>query len=88
MLGICAHYLLNVKSRDKPACPVARFHLGNGASLAKINWLADISENGLRQSAGMMVNYVYDKTKLAKNHEAYEQNNTVASTSEVRQLLP
>ena len=88
MLGICAHYLVNVKSRGKPACPVARFHLGNGATLGKINWRADLSDNGLQQSAGMMVNYIYDKGKLAKNHEAFEQNNIVAYSSEVKQLLP
>jgi len=79
---------VEVKSRDKPACPVARFHLGNGAILGKINWQADLSENGLRQSAGIMVNYIYDKAKLAKNHEAYEQHNTVNMSSEVKHLLP
>lgn len=88
MLGICAHYLVNVKSREKPPCPVARFHLGNGATLGRINWRADVSDNGLHQSAGMMVNYIYDESKLAKNHEAYEQNNTVVYSSEVKQLLP
>lgn len=88
MTRICSYYLVNEKSREKPACPVARFHLGNGAILGKINWRADISENGLMQSAGMMVNYIYDKTRLAKNHEAYEQNNTVVFSSEVKQLLP
>jgi malonyl-CoA decarboxylase len=88
MLGICAWYLLKVKSRDKPACPVERFHLGNGATLGKINWRADTSENGLKQSSGIMVNYIYDKAKLAKNHEAYELDNTVSCTSEVKQLLP
>jgi malonyl-CoA decarboxylase len=88
MTQICSYYLVNEKSREKPACPVARFHLGNGAILGKINWRADISENGLMQSAGMMVNYIYDKTRLAKNHEAYEQNNTVVFSSEVKQLLP
>jgi len=88
MLGICAHYLVQVKSHDKPHCPVARFHLGNGATLGKINWQADTSENGLRQSAGIMVNYIYDKSKLAKNHEAYEQSNIVNCSSEVKQLLP
>jgi len=88
MMKACAYYLVEVKSRDKPACPVARFHLGNGAILGKINWQADLSENGLRQSAGIMVNYIYDKAKLAKNHEAYEQHNTVNMSSEVKHLLP
>jgi len=88
VLSLCAHYLLKIKSRDKPACPVARFHLGNGATLSRINWLADTSENGLKQSTGMMVNYVYDKSTLARNHEVYEQDDAIVCAAEVRQLLP
>lgn len=88
MLSVCAHYLVNAKSRGKPACPVARFHLGNGAILGKINWQADKSENGMHQSAGLMVNYIYDKATLAKNHEVYEQDGEVVYSSEVRKLLP
>lgn len=88
LMQICAYYLLKAKSRDKPACPVARFHLGNGATLARINWLADPSENGLQQSVGMMVNYVYDKSTLAHNHERYEQDNAIVCAAEVRQLSP
>ena len=88
MLGICAWYLLKVKSRNKPACPVARFHLGNGATLGRINWLADPSDNGLKQSAGIMVNYIYDKKTLAHNHERYEQDDAIVCSADVRQLLP
>lgn len=87
LLSLCAYYLLKVKSRDKPTCPVARFHLGNGATLAKINWLADESENGMTQSVGMMVNYIYDKNTLAHNHERYEQDNSVVCSADVKQLL-
>ena len=88
LLGLCAYYLLKVKSREKPACPVARFHLGNGATLGKINWLADVSENGLNQSAGIMVNYIYDKSTLAHNHERYGQDCAIVCSADVRQLLP
>lgn len=88
MLSLCAYYLLKVKSRGKPACPVARFHLGNGATLGKINWQADESENGLEQSAGIMVNYIYDKSTLAHNHELYERDHSIVCSAEVRQLLP
>ena len=87
LLSLCAYYLLKVKSRDKPSCPVARFHLGNGATLGKINWLADESENGMTQSVGMMVNYIYDKNTLAHNHERYEQDNSVVCSADVKQLL-
>jgi malonyl-CoA decarboxylase len=88
LLGLCAYYLLKVKSREKPACPVARFHLGNGATLGKINWLADESENGMKQSAGIMVNYIYDKSTLAHNHERYGQENAIVCSADARQLLP
>lgn len=86
--ALCARYLLLAKSRDKPADPVARFHLGNGARLERINWMADASPNGIAQSAGLMVNYVYDRKTMARNHEAYEQQNEVAYSLAVRKLLP
>lgn len=84
---LCAHYLLNAKSRNKPLDTVARFHLGNGARLERLNWLADPSANGLQQSAGLMVNYVYDKDALARNHEAYEQRNEIVASPAVRKLI-
>lgn len=83
----CARYLLQAKSRDKPLDSVARFHLGNGARLERINWLADTAENGMAQSAGLMVNYLYDRKTLARNHEAYVQKNELASSNNVRKLL-
>lgn len=84
---LCAHYLVNEKSRSKPLDAVARFHIGNGARLEQINWMADASPNGLRQSAGLMVNYVYDRKQLARNHEAYEQRNEVAHSASIERLL-
>jgi malonyl-CoA decarboxylase len=54
-----------------PNDPVARFHLGNGASLEQINFLADTSKNGLETSCGLMVNYLYDLTKVEHNHEKF-----------------
>jgi len=56
---LCAYYLLYAKQDDEPLDPVARFHLGNGARLERLNWLGDISAAGMRRSAGLMVNYVY-----------------------------
>lgn len=85
---LCARYLVQTKSRDKPADAVARFHLGNGARLERINWMADASPNGIAQSAGLMVNYVYDRKTMARNHEAYEQKNEVAYSLAIKKLLP
>ena len=71
LLQLCAHYLLRAKRGIHPLDPVARFHLRNGARLERINWLSDPSSAGLKQSVGMMVNYVYDEEKVVANHEAY-----------------
>jgi len=84
---LCAQYLVEAKSRERPADPVARFHLGNGARLERINWLADSSENGLQQSAGLMVNYIYDRKTLARNHEAYEELGEITCSAAIRKLL-
>jgi malonyl-CoA decarboxylase len=61
----------------KPVDPVARFHLGNGARLERLNWLADISANGLAQSGGLMVNYLYDLPHIEEYHEAYASRGDV-----------
>jgi malonyl-CoA decarboxylase len=84
---LCAFYLVNAKSRGKPVDSVARFHLGNGARLERINWMADSSDNGIAQSAGLMVNYIYDTQTLARNHEAYEHQNKVIYSSAIQKLL-
>ncbi|MBA2527331.1 MAG: malonyl-CoA decarboxylase family protein, partial [Pyrinomonadaceae bacterium] len=59
--------------------PVARFHLNNGAKLERINWLADISKKGLRESLGLMVNYLYEPRAIEGNHEKFGQGEIVAS---------
>lgn len=85
LVGLAAHYLLNVKHRNgEPLDPVARFHLGNGASLQSINAAADLSANGMTQSHGLMVNYLYELDRIEQNHEAYELTHTVAAAPEVR----
>ena len=72
MMGYVGNYFLNSDRPDKmPNDPVARFHLGNGASLEQINYLGDVSLNGIKLSAGLMVNYLYDLDKVEQNHEQY-----------------
>jgi len=82
-----AHYLVRVKQRQQPDDPVARFHLRNGARLERINWLGDVSANGMRQSHGLLVNYVYDDTQINANHEAYVHEGIVAHGPEIAALL-
>lgn len=83
-----AHYFLIEKDKSgRPIDPVARFHLGNGARLERINWLGDTSEKGIKQSASLMVNYRYDLRDIERNHEAYVNNGVVAASKPVRGLL-
>jgi malonyl-CoA decarboxylase len=87
---LCAHYLVRAKDRGnaRPRDPVARFHLGNGARLERINWLGDISEKGLAQSHGLLVNYRYDPARIERNHEAYANHGEIVYSPAVRSLLP
>ena len=87
LLEACARYLAQEKSDAMPRDPVARFHLTNGARIERINWLADTSEKGWQQSAGMMVNYLYRKPDLEGNHEKLMLKGEVAVSRGIRVLL-
>jgi malonyl-CoA decarboxylase len=84
---LCAQYLLAAKKQERPVDPVARFHLGNGASVERINWLGNTSEKGLRQSAGLMVNYRYRLEEIEANHERYASHGAIAASTAVRRLI-
>lgn len=84
---LAARYLIEAKNaKGLPLNPVARFHLGNGAELHRINWLGDISSKGVKQAAGLMVNYLYVLDDIERNHENYTAKGTVACSNEVRDL--
>lgn len=86
--AMLAHYLLRAKGADsRPVDSVARFHLGNGARLERINWLADTSKKGWAQAVGFMVNYRYDLDDIERNHEAYAETGEIAASKTVRALL-
>ena len=85
---LVAHYMQNEKRSDQlPLDPVARFHLGNGASLDEILPGADLFHKGLMQSAGVMVSYLYDLQQVENNHEAYANDKMVIVSSSVSALL-
>ena len=85
---LAAHYFLRARnSRGRIIDSVARFHLGNGARLERINWLGDLSPKGLRESAGIMVNYLYRLDDIEKNHEAFANDGEVVASSAVKKLL-
>lgn len=89
LLGqMAAQYLLRARaSSGRVIDPVARFHLGNGARLERINIGGNLSARGLRESHGVMVNYRYDLGDIEANHEAFASRNTVVASSAVRKLL-
>lgn len=80
LMRLCAYYLLHAKHGQEPADPVTRFHLGNGARMERLNWLADSSKAGMARSAGMMVNYVYRLKDVERNHEAYAKAHLIVAS--------
>ena len=86
LLQLCAQYLLRAKQGQEPLDPVARFHLGNGASLERLNWMGDSSEQGMARSAGIMVNYVYWLAELERNHERYFREHAVVAAPAIEKL--
>jgi len=88
LIPLAAEYYLAARTgAGRPVDPVARFHLGNGARLERINWLGDKSARGLRQSHGIMVNYLYELSDIEKNHEAYINEGKIAASRAVRSLV-
>ena len=80
-------YLTESNREDNlPNDPVARFHLGNGAILHKINLNGDPSEKGMAQSHGIMINYLYDLDIVEKNHELFFKNKEVVLSGELKSL--
>ena len=89
LIRLAARYLTREKRAGgfQALDPVAHFHLSNGARIERINGRADLSANGLTQSAGLMVNYLYDLGHIEANHEAYSTSGAVAMSGRIRALL-
>jgi malonyl-CoA decarboxylase len=85
---LAAYYFLKARTpKGRLIDSVARFHLGNGARLERIDWLGDLSPKALRESAGIMVNYLYRLDDIEKNHEAYANRDEIAASNAVKKLL-
>lgn len=85
---LVAHYLAQEKSAGLPLDPVARFHLRNGASLHRVNWMGNVSSSGLKSSAGFMVNYLYDMEHLEdRSDEFIATNGKFHMSDEIKKML-
>jgi malonyl-CoA decarboxylase len=82
-----ARYLVERDSTGLPLDPVARFHLGNGARVERLNWLADRAPRRLAQSAGMMVNFLYRPGEIERNHEAFARQGLIMVSPDINDLL-
>jgi len=88
LLAAAALYFTQGKTtKGGPRDSVARFHLGNGARLERINWQGDLSKKGLAQAHGLMVNYLYELDEIEANHEAFADRGEIITSGDVRQLL-
>ncbi len=82
---LAATYLKDAKRPDgDPLDPVARFHLGNGAAIHEVHAEADTSDKGRAQSAGVMVNYLYDLSQTEQNHEAFALQQVVTASKSIQ----
>ena len=87
LVRLCARYLLMESNGNKRARdPVAHFHLSNGARVERINMLGDTSEKGAKESATLMVNYLYDPAKIEDWHEDYAGEGKRNASTTVRRL--
>lgn len=83
----CARYLLNETGQGKRAKdPVMHFHLSNGARVERLNWRGDTSDKGLKESAGLMVNYLYDPARIEDYHEEYVGEGKRPAATAIRRL--
>jgi malonyl-CoA decarboxylase len=80
-------YLITRTGQGQPVDPVARFHLGNGARIERLNWAADSTRLRIEQSAGLMVNYLYHRLEIDANHEAFASRGMITVSPQIADLL-
>ena len=86
-LHIPHRYLASVKRRGYAIDPVAHFHLQNGASIWRLNWMGDVGYNGMRRSYGLMANYLYDLPDITSNSDSYRASGHVPLSESLHTLL-
>lgn len=86
LLALCARYL-TAAPEGRVGDPVANFHLSNGATVERVDWMADPSPTGQQRSFGLMVNYLYDDERINERAEDYVAKGEVTMSSAVKELL-
>jgi malonyl-CoA decarboxylase len=87
LMRLCATYLTQPASPGNRIDPVARFHLGNGARIERINWLGNTEPRAIQESFGIMVNYLYDHDTIESNHEAFVRGSAIVRSPDVEALM-
>ncbi len=87
LMQLCATYLTRRPSPGIRIDPVARFRLGNGARLERINWLGNTAPRAIEESFGIMVNYLYDHDTIEDNHEAFVRDGAIVRSRDIDILL-
>ncbi len=87
LLRVAARYICLEKHHGKPIDAVARFHVGNGAQVYRLNYLADASRKGFHNSFGLMINYKYNLQTITRHKSEYEKENRIPICADVMELL-
>lgn len=87
LIQLCARYLLTAKRGSRARDRVAHFHLTNGAEIKQINWAANCSARGIQESAGLMVNYLYNLSSIEKHHELYSSEGYISASASIRKAV-
>jgi malonyl-CoA decarboxylase len=86
LVRLAARYLLSESNGKRARDPVAHFHLSNGARVERLNMAGDTSDKGAKESATLMVNYLYDPAKIEDWHEDYAGEGKRNASTAVRKL--
>jgi len=85
---LAAKYLLTAKNElGRPIDPVARFHLSNGAMVHALHHGADTSQRGQSRSASVMVNYLYDLSRISRNATQFSKGNNIAASNGIKAMV-
>ena len=84
---LAARYLTQaVSAEGKASDPVAHFHFSNGGSLHAIHAEADLTDEGVSDSWGVMASYLYDEAQMASRKDAYARSVKWAISRDVLSL--